>query len=109
MIYFLAMKNEGIKKRLLDAARDDSRSFLEISTAAGLGRNYLSQMDNETKSPKPAAIMAICDVLGISPIYVFSGIPMDKEAEEILRLYSNADKKQQKAIKSMLEALVADK
>lgn len=76
----------GWRARLIDAIEKDERTPRAISLAAGLGPNYLTQMLARGTSPSTSAVVALCDVLGISLTYLFTGAEMTPEDEELLRL-----------------------
>lgn len=78
-------------ERLLKIIKDDGRSLRELSLAAKLGPNYAVQLINRWKKtgeyPFDKFLMLL-DVLNVSRPYVFSGIEMNTEEEELLHLFS---------------------
>lgn len=74
------------RERLVKAIEKDGRTPRAISLAAKLGPNFLAQMLSRGTSPSTAAVVALCDILGISLTYLFTGAEMSPEDEELLRL-----------------------
>jgi lambda repressor-like predicted transcriptional regulator len=74
------------RQRLIDAIERDGRSLRAISKAADLGPNFLFQMIDRGTMPSAQAVVSLCQVLGISLTYVFTGAEMTPQDEELLRL-----------------------
>lgn len=76
----------GWRTRLLEAIEKDPRSPRAISLDAGLGPNYLDQMMRRGTAPSTPAVVALCETLKISITYLFTGVEMSREDEELLSI-----------------------
>lgn len=90
------------KGRLQEAVAKDGRSRREISTAAGMSYNYLSQILSDEKMPKIENLENVCRALGISPVYILSGIEITPRVEELIRIFSDAPEHLQLAMLALL-------
>jgi hypothetical protein len=100
------MSNEW-RARLLKAIESDGRSPRAISLAAKLGPNYLAQMIERGTAPSTPALVALCNVLGISVTYVFTGAHMTPDQEELLRLAAEMPDRQKDLLIEMARQLRA--
>jgi hypothetical protein len=85
----------------------DGRSPRAISLAAKLGPNYLTQMIERGTAPSTPALVSLCDVLGISLTYVFTGANMTPDQEELLRLSAEMQDHQKDLLVEMARQLRA--
>lgn len=46
----------------------------QLSFAAGIDRSYISQLENDRKSPTVAILFRICDALGVSPSEIIARV-----------------------------------
>lgn len=90
------------KGRLQEAVTKDGRSRREISAAAGMSYNYLSQILSDEKMPKIENIEKVCRALGVSPVYILSGIDITPRVEELIRIFSEAPEHLQLAMLALL-------
>ena len=59
----------------LRKAREDADLTQEqLSVAAGIDRSYISQLENDHKSPTVAVLFLICDALGVPPSQVIARV-----------------------------------
>jgi transcriptional regulator with XRE-family HTH domain len=86
------------RSRFIKAVEADGRTARAISKAAGLGPNYLTQMLSRGTAPSTPALVALCDVLGVSLTYIFTGAEMSPEEEELLRLSAELTDEQKKLL-----------
>jgi transcriptional regulator with XRE-family HTH domain len=93
------------RDRLMQAIERDVRTPRAISLAAKLGPNYLSQMLDRGTSPSTQALVVLCDILGVSLTYIFTGAEMSREDEELLRLASDLPGKQKDLLIEMARQL----
>jgi transcriptional regulator with XRE-family HTH domain len=54
-------------RRLADLIAADGRSVSKIAAAAGLDQSLLSRYLSGTRHPKPAAVIALSETLGVQP------------------------------------------
>lgn len=67
-------------------------SARDLSTRAGLGPNYISQLRTRQSPPKVDPLLAILDELGAaSALYVISGISLDASTARFLQLSSQLE------------------
>ena len=79
--------NEDWITRLRECVERDGRSMRKLSVEAGLGPNFLQQLFSTRKDPGFGKLARLLNVLGSdAPHYVVSGIRMDREEAEMLRL-----------------------
>ncbi|AGT09978.1 hypothetical protein [Paracoccus aminophilus] len=82
---------DGWISRLKAAIDDDGRSLRAISTAAGLGPNYLEQTFNRGSSPVQQKLAAILDELGQdAAVFVYTGVRANAQTIEYLNLLAEA-------------------
>lgn len=108
MRYKWGMKLDSWYTRLLAVIEADGRSLREISIAAGLGQNFISQMIRKgDKYPGPAveSVRRICEALNVSAAYIFTGSKMTPEVEELVRLFSRCSEEQKTSLIQMLRSL----
>lgn len=84
------MEAEEWRQRIVDAIMAElatGRARRDISKAAGLGENYVSQMLTRGTSPRLDEASRLIRELGLSLSYVFLGIEMTPDVEELLQLF----------------------
>lgn len=102
------MGDSGWEKRLKEALAKDRRSYSAISKAAGLSRNFVSQMFTDEKAPSIDNFAAICRVLGVSPIYIWTGAPMTPEMEILLERWAQLAPDRKVAILALMDTMRDD-
>jgi transcriptional regulator with XRE-family HTH domain len=81
------MMTEDWKERLIEAIKADGRSYRAISTAAGLGPNFVNQLLNYEKEPAAKHVIMLAKALNMSLSYLFVGNDeVTAEHEELFRL-----------------------
>jgi hypothetical protein len=95
------------RDRLMKSIEADGRSPRAISLAAKLGPNYLTQMIERGTAPSTPALVSLCDALGISLTYVFTGANMTPDQEELLRLSAEMQDHQKDLLVEMARQLRA--
>lgn len=88
--------DDGWRGRLEQAIKDSGRSARSISLAMGRSRGYIHAVLNTKNQPKLEYLVAICDEMQISVLWLLYGIDMDKDAETLLRIYSSLNAEQRK-------------
>ena len=91
--------------RLLSAIEADGRSWRAISLAAGLGPHYISQMRQRGTNPTLDAADKLCRVLDISLVYILTGLELDPEGEEFLRLAASRSSSDRRHLIELLRRL----
>ncbi|OPB29462.1 helix-turn-helix transcriptional regulator [Bartonella sp. WD12.1] len=90
-------------QRLIELIKNDGRTMIEISKAAGCGQNYIQQMVNGGKRPSVDKLMAILNALGnASAIYVITGFNISEEDIKFITWASSGDKKKLEALNVLL-------
>ena len=95
------------RNRLLAAIETDPRTPRAISLAANLGPNFLSQMIERGTSPSTQALVSLCETLGVSLTYIFTGAEMTPDQEELLRLSAKMPDRQKDLLIEMARQLQA--
>ncbi len=93
------------------AIEQDGRSLRKLSQDANLGPNYVFQLiDRWEKTNKHPFIkfLLLLDELNVSRPYIFSGVHMTIEEEEILRLFSALSEKQKNNFLEILRSIRLD-
>ena len=95
--YDAVMSQANWKTRILAAVDNyhavNGTSDNELSQRAKLGRNYLTQMrakDPEAQTPRVGQLQILCDYIGESLMFILTGMPLDAEGEELIRLLADA-------------------
>lgn len=96
------------RHRLLKAIEDDRRSDRKLSIDAGLGPNYVQQMKNDAKNTGAVAVIKLCSALNVSTAYIFAGIELTPETEEVLKLFSRLDADLKDRILGILRSMRSD-
>ncbi|MCO5092639.1 XRE family transcriptional regulator [Bosea sp. (in: a-proteobacteria)] len=78
------------RQRLLNAAEKTGRSDRSISLAANLGPNALNEIRNTSKEPSVERTLKLIEEIGVSRSYVFLGIEITPDVEEIVELLGRA-------------------
>lgn len=77
------------RRRLEEAIKEDGRSARELSLALGRGPGYLFSILKDGRQPTLTNVIAICDELGVSALWLLYGVKVDMQAEELLRHFSS--------------------
>lgn len=80
----MSMIEQDWQMRLVSAIEASGRPMSVISREAGLGPNYVHQMIKYRKMPSADAVVRLCRVLRVSLTYIFTGIEMTADEQEIL-------------------------
>lgn len=96
-----AMTNLAWRERLSNAVTDSDKSKRAISLESGNGPGYVHSILNEGKEPTIDNLLAVCETLDVSAIYILYGLEVSTEEQELLRaVRDNPDKRN--AILSLL-------
>ena len=99
------MSEASWRDRLLALIEADERSDRALSTAAGLGPNYIQQMRDRGTSPNITQTEKLCAALGVSVIYVLTGLQMDREGEEFLSLAATRSPEERRHLLELLRLM----
>ncbi len=77
---------EKWRERLLECLDKDPRSSRAISISSGLGQNAVTQFRTTDKTPSVETVMKIARTIGVSHSYIFTGVELDQDVEDLLRL-----------------------
>lgn len=102
LVHESLMVESNWKTRLQAAIDRDGRSRREISTAAGMSYNFISQMFLDGKAPSIENFTKLCLTLGVSPIYVLTGAEMTPETEILLERWAKVPSHRRRALLSLL-------
>lgn len=98
------MRKTDWRERLLTAIDADRRSDREISASAGLGENYVFQLKTKVSSPSIDAVIRLADTLGTSATFLLTGIELDAEGEEFIRLAAGLPVEQRRKLLDLLQS-----
>ena len=79
---------EKMRKRLLATIKRRGLSLREVSLASGNSESYLSGVLVRGRDPQMAKLLAVCEYLDVSAIWVLYGFDVPDGADEILQLLS---------------------
>lgn len=97
------MRNRDWLSRLTSAINATDETHRSLSLRAGLGPNYVNQLVNGQKpTPSAEAIIRLCEALNLSLAYVFAGLELTRETEEVARLYASLGDRQRGALLTLL-------
>lgn len=109
-----------ISDRVFELLKEKKMSQKEFSEATGIAQSTISDWRKKSTNPSSDKIMIICDVLGVTPYYLLSGIGRtigntdivdytiishDSEDAVILQDYHNLDVKKQQRVIGYIQAL----
>lgn len=100
--------DEGWWPRLraaIEEARKGGRSYIDIAKDAKLSRNYVQQMVKDKKAPRADAVVRLCAALGVSVTYIFKGVRMTPEAEEMLAMWSRLDEDAKDGLLKLMKSM----
>ena len=100
------MSTETWEARLRQAIQerwvDQGRSLTELSLNIKNGRNFVSQMLTEGKAPRAQDVVNLASELKISLSWLFLGVDMTQEDEQLLMIASKIDTDQKKKLLELL-------
>lgn len=79
------MDTTGWKARLEAALKEKDITPRAASLKAGFAPGYAHSLLREGKDPSVTNLLALCDVIGVSGIYVIFGFDVDPETELVMR------------------------
>lgn len=103
------MSNSSWRDRLIQAIDADGRSDRALSTAARLGPNYIQQMRERGTNPSFEHASKLCEALNLSVVYVLTGLKLDADGEEFIRLASSLSPDQRRSMLDFLRAMTPEK
>jgi lambda repressor-like predicted transcriptional regulator len=80
------MSDDLWRARLAEAIQVSGKSARAVSTEAGLGVGYVHSILKEGKDPTIERLVAVCDAIPVSLIYVLYGVDAEPDDIEILKL-----------------------
>lgn len=84
-------------------------SLRKISTEAGLGPNFVSQlMADNWKEPSFGRVVKLCDYMDISVTYIVTGAEMSHMQEQMLSQLAAMPEHQQRSVVGLLRTLSSD-
>lgn len=93
---------ETWRQRLEKALRDRNLSKRGVSLKAHLASGYVHSILSEGKDPTIGNLLAVCQVIGVSPAYVILGFDLTPETEELFALWTKASPKTRDGILQIL-------
>lgn len=104
---------EEWRKRLEEAVQkhinEHQGSKRSISLKANLDASYVHNMiGGKLTDPTIPRLIAVCEVINVSPSYIISGIEMTREDEELIRYFSELDADGRRIILDMARKILGD-
>lgn len=96
------------RQRLLDAIERSPLSDREICKRAGVGSSFVSDLKNAGKDPKAASVVKVVSALDVSLSYVFAGIDISPETEEVVRIWTQLPKEMRSHLLALARGLAGD-
>ncbi len=95
---------ETWRTRLEAALKDAGKSKREVSLAADLGPGYVHSILAEGKEPTIENMLKVCAAVGAEPIWIIFGVPISKDADDLLKLWKTAAPETRQGILSILRS-----
>lgn len=96
------------RQRLLSAIEKSELSGREICRRAEVGSSFISDLKNAGKSPSAAYVVRVANAIPVSLTYVFAGIELSPEIEEVIQLWSRLPTEMQDHLLAVARGLAAD-
>lgn len=87
---------------------DHGRSLTELGRAIGMGQNYVSEMLSKGKAPRAQAVINLAQVLGVSLTWIYLGVEMTAEDEQLLQVASKVDATQKRRLLDLLNSIASE-
>lgn len=107
MVSLMVDIDDAWRGRLEQALETNKRSARSVSLAMGRGPGYIYSVLRTPNKPGLENLIAICDELQISILWLLFGVDMNKESEELLRIFSTLDKDQRQQFLTLARSLGA--
>lgn len=104
-ICYARTMDETWRFRLLAEIDRSELSGREICKRAGVGSSFISDLKNAGKSPKAENVVKVADALGVSLTWIFAGVTLSQEAEEIARIWAMLPSESQDALLALARQL----
>ena len=89
------MADDSWRQRLRGAIEQSGKSLRAVSLSAGCAASYVHGMLEAGKEPTLDKLLAVCDAVPVSPIYVILGVDALPDDVAILKaLHENPTKRQ---------------
>jgi hypothetical protein len=69
-----------------------------ISKAAGVGASWLRQLFSYEKEPGITNVLKVCAALNVSPVFILTGVALDRAGEVFLRSWPKLSVEQQEGL-----------
>jgi transcriptional regulator with XRE-family HTH domain len=86
------------RTRLRQALEASGKSMRQASLESGCAANYFFEVIEGGKEPGVGRLVRMADVLGVSMTWLFLGVELGAQEEELLRLYAMLPDAQRRAI-----------
>lgn len=96
------------RQRLLSAIETSPLSGREICRRAEVGSSFISDLKNAGKSPSAAYVVRVANAIPVSLTYVFAGIELSPETEEVIQLWSRLPAEMQNHLLAVARGLATD-
>ena len=93
-----------IAERTKDTKKEN---YSTLARKAGKGQNFFEQYVNTERVPSLENLLVLCDVLGVSYIYIVSGFDITPEEEEFLRIVSQLSPTGRQYLRQTVERMKA--
>lgn len=78
------MNTHGWRERLAAAVKADGRSMRALSLALGGSEGYVHSILKDEKEPGIERLLALCEVLNVSPAYILLGLDVSPEGQRLI-------------------------
>ena len=85
-----AMTESGWRDRLRVSIEQSGKSLRSVSIAAGVGAGYVHSILHDGKDPSIDRLLAVCDAVPISALYILLGVEALPEDVEILKALADS-------------------
>lgn len=91
--------------RLEKAVENSGLSYREIGRRAGLGPNYVTELFNYKKEPGISKVERICNAIGVSFVYIVTGLDISGTDEKFIRMAAALPESQKARLFDLLQVL----
>jgi lambda repressor-like predicted transcriptional regulator len=100
----IVLNEAGWKARLQAAVKAGGHSMRAISLEAGLSQHYLHSILEDGREPTVAGVIAIAEVLGVSPGELIDGRRVSPETQRLMDLWDSLPRERRRALLQFLSA-----
>lgn len=103
MGYEALMSEEEWHRRLREKFEASEMSYQGIADASGVSKSQVGDIIRGTKMPKVSTLFDICSALGVSPVYILTGLQITQDDLHFLDTWSRLRPSARKLVLEFLQ------